>query len=64
MLKQLLHVAGTKYFSSTITSAAIPVSTTIIQGLDEYNFTVDSNNITIDSTLYTLDTTFIAGYTG
>jgi hypothetical protein len=64
MLKQLLHVAGTAYFASTITSSAIPVSTVIVPESDKYNFTVDTDQITVDSILYTSDTTYIQGYTG
>jgi hypothetical protein len=64
MLKQLLHVAGTKYFANTITSTAIPVSTTITLNFDKYNFTVDTNTVTSDTTQYTSDTTYVEGYTG
>ena len=64
MLKQLLHVAGTKYFANTITSSAIPVSTTISLNFDKYNFTVDTNTVTSDTTQYTSDTTYVEGYTG
>lgn len=64
MLKQMLHVAGTKYFANTITSSMIPVSTTVSLSFDKYNFTVDTDQTTVDSNTITVDTTYIEGYTG
>lgn len=55
MLKQLLHVAGTKYFASTIISSNLPVQTNIDQYLELINVTVDNSIYKSDSTLITSD---------
>jgi hypothetical protein len=62
MLKQLLHVSGTKYFANTVTSLQLPVPTTVLPAFDKYNFTVDANTITVDSNAYTSDTTYVQGW--
>jgi hypothetical protein len=62
MLKQLLHVAGTKYFAATIKSSDIPVQPTInTLAIDKYNVTIDRTDITGDSTIYTADVTYKEG---
>lgn len=67
MLKQLLHVAGTKYFAATIRSSAISVNPNVSASIqtsefdisDFINFTADTNTVTIDTTSITADTNFI-----
>jgi hypothetical protein len=67
MLKQLLHVAGTKYFAATIRSSAVPVNLNVTASIQTaefditnfINFTADTNTVKIDTTLITADTNFI-----
>jgi len=55
MLKQLLHVAGTKYFASSVISSILPVQSKIDRYLTLINTTVDRYDITDDSTYFTSD---------
>jgi len=59
MLKQLLHVAGTKYFAATVRSSILSVSTDISANIELINFTADKNTVNVDTTSITTDTTYI-----
>jgi len=59
MLKQLLHVAGTKYFASVVKSSSLSVGTTITSNSALINFTTDRTSTTSDNTSITTDTTYI-----
>jgi hypothetical protein len=60
MLKQLLHVSGTKYFAAVVRSSILPVQSTITSDFINYvvNVTTDSNVITVDETI-SVDTNYI-----
>jgi hypothetical protein len=59
MLKQLLHVAGTKYFAATVRSSIISVDTTVSSNSELINFTADKNTVNVDTTSITTDTNYI-----
>jgi len=59
MLKQLLHVAGTKYFAATVRSSVLSVSSTITTNSDIVNFTTDKDTVTADSDVFTADATYL-----
>jgi hypothetical protein len=68
MLKQLLHVAGTKYLASTVRTSVLPIQTTIKTNAEHrnrlpgsfetlfINFTADHTDVTVDSITVTTDT--------
>jgi hypothetical protein len=59
MLKQLLHVAGTKYFAATVRSSILSVGSTISSNSELINFTADKNTVNVDTTSITTDTNYI-----
>lgn len=59
MLKQLLHVAGTKYFAATVRSSVLPVGSNISANIELINFTADNNTVNVDTTSITTDTNYI-----
>ena len=60
MLKQLLHVSGTKYFAAVVRSSILPVQSTITSNFTNsiINVTADSDTITADETLK-VDTNYV-----
>ena len=64
MLKQLLHVAGTKYFAATVRTSVLNTPTAITSYAGKYNITADAETyangdpITSDTTALTADVTF------
>ena len=59
MLKQLLHVAGTKYFASVVRSSVLSVGTAITSNIGLINFTADRTSTTSDNTSIRTDRIYI-----